>query len=213
MHQFMTIFILSLLTSLDNAIVVSGIARRTKHNLMLVGLISSIVLTGCRTALIMGIVSVSTLPGFRLGLGLIVLWVAVRLTELTTESSDRKDISVLRLILLITVTDMALSVDNIVSVATVSKNPWLIGTGVFFSLVPLFLLLPFFANVMKRVEWVQILAAGFVAELAIDAITDDKLLKSRVPTGWTEFIIRSSAALIVILYGFWRYRAAKRSIV
>lgn len=210
MQQFATIFVLNLLTSIDNAIVIGGIAKRTRHSLLLIGLVSTILLTIFRTALIMGVLSASNVTGFRIGVGLVVLWVAVRLSELTAVATRRKDTSFLRLIVMIVATDLALSIDNILSLSIVTKNLWIVGFGVFFSLLPLLLLLPICVNVMERMPWIQILAAGFVAELGVDVITDDKLLAPRMPTGWGEVAIRASAAAIVVLYGFWRYRRSRR---
>lgn len=203
MQQLATVFVLNLLTSIDNAIVIGGIAQKTRHNLMIVGLVSAIILAACRTALIMGVLSFVNIPGFRIGLGLVVLFVALRLSQISP-SPQRKELSFSRLVFVIVVTDLALSVDNVVSLSVVTKNPWTVGTGVLLSLIPLLMLIPVFVNIMERIMWIQILAAGFVAELGADAITDDKLVVSRMPTGWREVVIRASVALIVILYGIWR---------
>lgn len=202
MSQFFLIFILNLLTSIDNAIVLGGIADRYK-NLFAIGVVSSVVITICRTALIIGIVSVAKWPGLRLGLGVVVLFVALGLANVS-RATDRSRSSFVRVLVMVVLTDLALSVDNILSIAVLSKNPILIASSVFLSLLPLLMLLPLIVRTMDHFIWLRILAAGFVAELAIDSITDDPLVISHVPGGKFEVFVRVSSAVIVILYGLWR---------
>ncbi|MCF8567586.1 hypothetical protein LLE49_22965 [Alicyclobacillus tolerans] len=210
MQQFAAIFILNLLTSIDNAIVIGGIVQRTRHNLVLVGAVSALILAFLRTALILGVLSVTDIPGFRIGIGLIVLWVALRLSEVIPDPKREPETTFWRVIVMVVATDLALSIDNILSLSVVTKNPIAVGLGVLLSLLPLLLLLPVVINVMKHIWWLQILAAGFVAELAVDLITDDRILGSRMPTGWKEVIIRGCAALIVMFYGWWKMRRKRK---
>lgn len=209
MQQFITIFAINLLTSIDNAIILGGISNRYK-NLFLIGLVSSFVLTVARTILIMGIVSVAQWPGFRFTLGLVVLVIAINLAYVKNLDS-RQASSFWRVLFLVVMTDVALSVDNVLSIALVSRNPFLLALSIFLSLVPLLLLLPLIVRVMNQMVWLRILAAGFVAELAIDSITDDPWLVHRVPSGRFEIILRVSFAVVVMVYGFWRTYVLKRS--
>lgn len=202
MHPFFSIFILNLLTSMDNAIVLSGIAKQHK-NLLAIGFLSSVVITVCRTALIMGVASVSNLPGLRLTLGIIVLFVALNLANVKT-NVERDGVSFWHVLLMVVVTDLALSVDNILSLAVLSKNLFVVASSVFLSLLPLLMLLPTIVRTMERVVWLRVFAAGFVAELAIDSITDDPWVVDRIPRGHFELILRIASAIVIILYGFWR---------
>jgi predicted tellurium resistance membrane protein TerC len=210
MKAFVTIFLLNLLTSIDNAIVVGGIAQKTRHNLYLIGALSAVLLTICRTALILGVLSIAGIAGFRIALGALVLVIAVRLS-LVTAPDDRKEPSLLRLLCVIVVTDLALSLDNILSLSITARDPWVIGFAVLAGLVPLLTFLPLFVGVMSRLLWIQLLAAGFVGELGFDVMTDDKWLLPYMPTGWKEAALRTSVALLVILLGAWRmYRTRLR---
>lgn len=206
MNQFISIFVLNLLTSMDNAIVLGGIAKQHK-NLFGIGLLSSLVITVCRTALIMGLASVAKFPGLRFTLGVLVVFVAISLANVQVANA-RDHVSFWRVLFMVVATDLALSVDNIFSIAVLSKNVFVIGTAVFLSLLPLLMLLPVIVRVMNHVLWLQVLAAGFVAELAIDSITDDPWIVHKVPRGHFEFILRAGAAVVVILYGFWRMSVA-----
>lgn len=206
MHQFVTIFMLNLLTSIDNAIVIGGIVKRLK-NVFAIGVVSAVVITLTRTALIMGVVSVVTMPGLRLSLGIVVLIVAINLANLKRMDNRAGKNRFWRVLIMVVATDLALSVDNILSIAILSKNVSIIATSVFLSLLPLLLLLPTIVRVMDQVLWLRILAAGFVAELAIDSITDDPWVIRRIPSNHVEWLLRASSAAVVIVYGFWRARA------
>lgn len=210
MTPVVTIFLLNLLTSIDNAIVTAGIVKKTQHSLVLVGLASAVILTVCRTALIMGVLSVAWIPGFRIGVGIVVLWVAIGLSQVSAGSTRRQSVPFSRLLVMVVGTDLALSIDNILSLSVVTQNVWVVGFGVLTSLIPLMLLLPMIVRVMKQVVWIQVLAAGFVAELGVDVITDDKFLINRVPSGWREAAIRTCSAGIVIGWGFWQLHRSKR---
>lgn len=206
MHQFVTIFMLNLLTSIDNAIVIGGIVKRLK-NVFAIGVVSAVVITLTRTALIMGVVSVVAMPGLRLSLGIVVLIVAINLANLKRMDNRAGKNRFWRVLIMVVATDLALSVDNILSIAILSKNVSIIATSVFLSLLPLLLLLPTIVRVMDQVLWLRILAAGFVAELAIDSITDDPWVIRRIPSNHVEWLLRASSAAVVIVYGFWRARA------
>lgn len=212
MHQpFLTIFILNLLTSIDNAIVLAGIANRYK-NLFAIALTSAVVLTICRTVLIVGIVSVTKFPGLRFTLGLVVLLVAINLANVKIEGGGRQRLPFWNVLFMVVMTDLALSIDTILSVAVISKNVFVIASSVFLSLLPLLLLLPFIVRIMNKVIWLRILAAGFVTELAVDSITDDPWVVHRIPGGHFELFIRIFSAVIVVLYGFWKTYSTNRSI-
>ena len=208
MQQFVTIFILNLLTSVDNAIVVGSIARRSKH-LVALGASSAVILTVLRTALITGVVSVVNQPGWRLGLGLVVFAVSVRMAHIQTDTR-KPEPRFWNLLAVIIVTDLALSIDNILSLAVVSTTVWLIAVGVFLSLLPLLMLLPVISRIIDQIAWLQVLAAGFVAELAADTVLDDKWLLRRAVSGQMEFLIRSACAMAVLAYGAWRLRLSRK---
>lgn len=211
MQQFATIFVLNLLTSVDNAIVIGGIAGRSRH-LLALGVCSAAILTVLRTALIAGVLSVTDKPGWRIILGATVLVIAIGMAHMRPERRARTEPSFLRLLFIILVTDMALSIDNILSLATVSKTLWIIAVGVFISLLPLLLLLPVMARVMDQIAWIRVLAAGFVAELGVDTLTDDKLIITHIPHGTIEVVLRASCAVAVMMYGFWNIYAGRRHI-
>lgn len=212
MTQFISIFLLNLLTSIDNAVVIGGIANRYK-NLFAIGVVSAAVITVCRTLLIIGIVSIVKWPGLRMTLGILVAIVAVSLANVDIDDR-RGDSGFWKVLLMVVATDLALSVDNILSIAVLSKNPMVIASSVFLSLLPLLMLLPWIVKVMNQVPWLRILAAGFVAELAVDSITDDPIVKPHVPGGHVEMAVRIGFAVLVVLYGFWRtYWTGRRSQV
>ncbi|QSO53364.1 hypothetical protein JZ785_05710 [Alicyclobacillus curvatus] len=208
MKEILAIYVINLLTSIDNAIVIGGIANRHK-NLLPILAVSSVVITVCRTALIVGIASVAAWPGFRLLLGVGVLFVAIGLARVPMDDRKHFGTSFWGVLSMVVVTDLALSVDNVLSIAVLSANPLVIAASVFFSLLPLFMLLPVMITVMNQVLWLRILAAGFVAELAVDSITDDPFLKHSVPSGRMELLLRVLSAVIVIAYGFWHVYGRK----
>ena len=141
MKPLVVIFLVNLLTSIDNAIVVGGIAKRYQ-NLLLIGSVSALVITVLRTTIIMGVVSASKVPGLRMGLGFVAIWVAFHLVNVREPTERAKGPSLLRLLFIIVAMDTALSLDNILTIAVVSHNVIAIAVGVFLSLLPLLLLLP-----------------------------------------------------------------------
>lgn len=201
MKPFIAIFLINVLTSIDNVIVVGGIASRYRY-LVPISLASTVVITVCRTLVIMGIGRITAWPGFRFMLGAAVFIVALQLANARADG-NRENQSFWRVLLLVVVTDMALSVDNVLSISMISKNPIVVASSVFLSLLPLLLLLPIIVRTMDQVIWLRILAAGFVAELAIDSITDDPLIARIAPQGNVEVLLRVASAVVVIIYGFW----------
>jgi predicted tellurium resistance membrane protein TerC len=211
MQQFFIIFLLNFLTSIDNAIILGGIINRSKY-ILVIGLTSVLIITGVRTLVIMSIVTVVQWPGLRFALGVVVLFVAISLAR-AQRGLDRDGTSFWRVLFVVVVTDTALSVDNILSIAVVSKDALIIATSVFLSLLPISLLLPVIVRVMNQATWLRIIAAGFVAELGIDSITDDPVLVQQLPNRHLEIAIRVSAAMMVILYGIWQTYGIKRKTV
>lgn len=178
-HSIIQVFILNFVTALDNAIVLAGIFKvNPSSRYWFLAASSMILLTLTRVILVLGIRPLSAMPGLQLALGAILLVLALRTANVTKK--QRGNQSLARLLGLIIVTDLAVSFDNLVSIMAVTTNVVAVGVGVFLSIVPLMLLLPIVTDVFSRMPWVQIIAAGVMAQTAVQVLVTDPLLRHQI---------------------------------
>lgn len=200
MNQFLHVFFVNLVTGIDNVVIIGGLVRKSYHPRWLIILYSAVLLTISRTGFIFTFHSVTHLTGLRLILGCTVLWIAIKMAMIDSEQTRRK-YPLLPILLLITMTDLALSFDNILSISVVSHDIFKISSGVFFSTLLLLLLLPVTQAAFIHVPWLRILVAGLITQLSVELIAYDPILQRLFNNGVTVQVISIGAASLVILFG------------
>ena len=200
------VFILNLITAIDNAIILATIFKRSPNRPWLLAICSAVILTVTRVGLVSGIQTLMHLPAIELVLGVILLLLAAQTTIVEVK---RERNSFLWLLCLVFITDLAVSFDNIVAVVAVSEHPVIIAIGVFCSLLPLFLMLPFITIFFARFPWVQIVAAGIMGYTAVGVIMNDPLFHRLMMSQRHVNTASIAVATVTVGLGLVRYYAER----
>lgn len=174
-HMVLKVFILNFATAMDNVIILASIFNRAPSRLWRLILCSTLVLTATRVILVHGIHLLTRVPGLQLCLAALLMVLAIR-TAMVERPAERSE-SFGRLLFLVFITDLAVSIDNIVSIASASSNFIELVVGVFLSTLVLLLMLPVFMKVFHYVPWLQIIAGGIMAQAAVHVMVKDPLFQ------------------------------------
>ncbi|WP_206918174.1 TerC family protein [Alicyclobacillus suci] len=207
-HSIIQVFILNFVTALDNAIVLAGIFKNHKTRYWTLTICSAILLTITRALLVLAIRPISHLSGIQLVLGSILFLLALRTAKVNKQrhhgtknfASGKFDTNLLKLLCLIVLTDFAASFDNLISIFAVTNNVFCVAIGVFFSIVPLLLLLPTITKVFSEMPWVQIIAAGVMVQTAIQVLLKDPLIQPHFPLS-SSYLTHASFAAAILFVG------------
>ncbi|ATY83997.1 hypothetical protein CVV65_02680 [Kyrpidia spormannii] len=214
MRTIVQVFMVNLVMSVDNIIVVAGIVRRSPH-LVAIAVISTFTLTAVRTGLIAGLHRLPQVPGLQLALGGMVLGIACKMTHIPGTRGG-SDPPLWQLLSSVVLADLALSVDNMMVLALISKDLATIAIGTGLSLLLLLSFLPIITRTMQQIPLLQIVAAGFVALLGVRAMLQDPLVDTRlqaglpVPGGQQDLPPAVAAALVLYGIGNMVYQRGRR---
>jgi YjbE family integral membrane protein len=179
-----SIVLIDILLAGDNAIVIAMAVRALPQKQRRIGLAAgaggAIVLRIILTFFAARILEVSYL---KLGGGVLILWIAVKLLVDTPgkEEHQRAAVSLRQAIWLIFVADTTMSLDNILAVAATSKGnlPLLIfglGLSITFVVVTSNLL----ARLMDRYRWLIYLGAALLGRVGGDMMVSDPAMEGRL---------------------------------
>lgn len=138
--QLLQIIWINILLSGDNAVVIALACRSLPPRARKIGIIAgagvAIVLRIIFTLLV---VTLLALPYLRVGGGLLLLWIAVKLlTDETDETNVAEANSVWHAVRIVAIADMVMSLDNVLAIAAVAKDSTLlvvIGLGLSIPLI------------------------------------------------------------------------------
>ncbi|WP_067616964.1 TerC family protein [Alicyclobacillus acidiphilus] len=149
---------------------------------------SAVILTIIRALLVLAVGRLALLSGVQLGLGIVLFALAIRTAtidspqnRITGRHPKMLNTSLLKLLGLVMITDFAVSFDNLVAIVAVTTHVAAVAIGVFFSIVPLLLLLPVITKVFTEMPWVQIIASGVMTQTAVKAMMKDPFIRDRLP--------------------------------
>lgn len=190
MKEFGIVFILNFLSSLDNILILGTIIRRY-GNLNSINLVIVITLTLTRTFYILTAHFLMNIKGLHLAAGAILLVMAIVITlTKPTDRLERKNGSTrrwIRLIGTIVLTDFLVGMDSVLAISEVSKNPWIIASGLFVGFLLLVYLLPILFYGFRYFPWINMIVGAFMAQLAIISLSHDQLLKNWIEITNQEF--------------------------
>lgn len=181
MSDIIKIFFMNCINDLDNLLIISAVIR--KYGYQVKALFSYIVicLTLSRTVYVIIIHSIVELPGLRLITGIIILCFAIRLAWFFEKDKRIKtipNISVFQMMLIVIATDFSVCLDSVMITSELSSNPLFIAVGIFFSVSILFILYCSFTDILGNTSWIQVIASGLIAHIAILGIVKDPITKN-----------------------------------
>lgn len=171
MQDLIQIFLLNLITGIDNLFVIGAILRRSPCSRWQAVFCISGLVSISRTLCVLSFQSLFVFPGLKLASGLITLFISFRMIQ----SARRRSISLVYVLLLVITTDVTISLDSIIATASISNSVLPIFFGIFFSMVCLLILLQFAEKILMQTAWVQIFVAGMIAQIAIHEMMKDRL--------------------------------------
>ena len=212
LYSIVTIVIIDLVLSGDNAVVIGMAAQRLpaqqRRKAILIGGGAAIVLRIALTGIAARLLQV---PGLQIVGSALLLWIAFKL--LKEEEEDHGGIkaagNMRGAIFTILIADLVMSTDNIVGVAVASEgNLILMGFGLLFSMAILMWMGSVVANLINRFTWLSYVGAAVIAWTGGLMIFKDPFLVQRAP--WISPPMEyASAALITVAvtaFAHWFYR-------
>lgn len=174
------IALVDIVLSGDNAIVIGAAASRLRGPRRLIAILfgglGAIVL---RLALASAATKLLLVPYLRLGGGLVVFVIAIRL--LLPESDRSRDLargSLFAAMLTIIIADITMSLDNVIAVGALADgNVWLLVAGITFSMMLLFVASSIIARLVDHMQWLLDVAAVVLAWTAANLVLGDPALE------------------------------------
>ncbi len=189
LNQIFQVFIVDVMLSVDNAVVIAMACRGVPHDLrgrvLWGGTAAAIVL---RIILAMGIGLVIALPGLRLVGGVVLLWIAVKLVAGEPHRDKRDPGKVVaeqtawRALGAVIVADLVMSLDNVLALASISQGNFVVlAAGVAFSIPLLIGGSRLTGALLTRFPLTVLLGGGLLGWIAGDIAVSDPLVRGMFP--------------------------------
>ncbi|MFB6121599.1 MAG: YjbE family putative metal transport protein [Halobacteriaceae archaeon] len=186
LSAFVSIVLISLTMSGDNALVIGMVAHRLPDEQRRLAVILAIVGAIAFRVVFAGVFAVllyeTELVGVRLVGGLLLVYIAWKLITEPPHAEDdepeRDANSLVEAIAIILLADASMSLDNMLAVAAASNGlVWLIGLGLLISIPLLFLGATAISRVLDRAPQLVWLGGGIVAFVSGELITEEPLVQ------------------------------------
>jgi YjbE family integral membrane protein len=208
----LSIVLIDIVLAGDNAVVIALAVRKLPAKQRLVGIaLGSAFAVVLRVGLTFVAAQLLALNYIKLGGGLLILWIAVKLlVDNTGEKAHGKEAGGLwQAVWLILVADITMSLDNVLAVAGASKGSLgllLFGLGLSIPLVVFTSNL--LARLMDRYPVIIYVGAATLGKVGGDMIMTDRLVAATLqPTPWLVHAVEGTLALGVILVALaWQRR-------
>ncbi|MDB5642032.1 MAG: hypothetical protein JWN07_1349 [Hyphomicrobiales bacterium] len=207
MLQLLQIIWINILLSGDNAVVIALACRGLPPKSRTVGIIAgagvAIVLRIIFTLLV---VSLLAIPYLRLGGGLLLVWIAVKLlTDETDESNVAEAGSVWQAVRIVAIADMVMSLDNVLAIAAVAKDSNLlvvIGLGLSIPLIVFGAQLVI--TMLERFPWLVWVGAGLLGFVAGELLASEPAIRpwlGGMSEHTAEYVLGAIGIAIVLALG------------
>jgi YjbE family integral membrane protein len=212
LYQVVTIVIIDLVLSGDNAVVIGMAAHRLdpvqRKKAILIGGGAAIVLRVLLTAAASFLL---TLKGIQLGGGLLLLWIGFKLLKQEEESQEGIKVAanMREAIVTILIADFVMSLDNVLGVAGASHGSVeLLIFGLILSMGILMLMGNLVANLVNKLWWLSYVGSGVIAWTGGLMIFEDKLIRSRVEwmAGFVTYVSAAAITLLTLGIAHWYHR-------
>jgi YjbE family integral membrane protein len=209
LQAILSIVIIDLVLSGDNAVVIGMAARRLspeqRHRAIIAGAAGAIVLRVLFTVLAAVLLGVPLLQGIG---GLVLLWIAYTLLRQEEESAHeiKSGSTLFEAIRTIILADVVMSLDNILAVGgTAHGNLPLLLFGLALSMSLIMFGSNLVASLMHRIPWLIYLGAAILIYTATDMIFNDPIVGRFLPhTLWVEGIAIIALIGAIVGWSLWR---------
>jgi YjbE family integral membrane protein len=197
------IALLDMVLSGDNALIIGAAAAKLPYRqrrwAIIWGGAGAVVV---RLLLATGAVELLTVPLLRAVGALVIFVIAIRLLLPEHEQSRGRG-SPERLwaaIITITAADVTMSLDNVIAVAAIANgNIVVLGIGIAFSMVLLFIASAIIARLMNRFSWLMDLAAVVLAWTAVNLVFHDPIVSQWLPQQGNAELVSQLGLVAVVL--------------
>jgi YjbE family integral membrane protein len=212
------IVIVDLLLAGDNAVIIAmavkplPAAQRRKG--ILLGAGAAVLL---RVVLTFFVAQLLRVPFVKLGGGLLILWIAIKLLAGEAEASgggQRRDAASLGdAVRLIVLADVSMSLDNMLAVGGLSHgDPLLLGIGLGVSIPFVVFTSDLLSRLMDRYSWIVYVGAAILGKVGAEMILTDPLTERYLhPSSLVIHVVEAVFAIAVILVGRLRARSVQRA--
>ena len=205
--QLLQIVWINILLSGDNAVVIALACRSLPEKSRKMGIVLGAgVAIALRIVFTLMVVSLLALPYLRIGGGILLVWIAVKLlTDENDESNVAEASSVWHAVRIVAIADTVMSLDNVIAIAAVAKDSTLLVViGLCLSIPLIIFGAQLVIRMIERFPWLVWVGAallGFVAGELIFSEPDMHGLLGDWPNHTEELIGGAIGAAIVMLIG------------
>lgn len=183
---FVSIVLIDLVLSADNAVVIGmaarGLPEKQRRWAIIGGVFGAVALRIFFAVLFAFLLFETELPGVRVVGGVLLAWIAWRLVVEPPEPEEEEGKEANRLIEaigIIIAADAVMSLDNMLAVAGASQGElWLIGFGLALSIPLLFVGAALVSRILNQYPWLIWVGGAVIAWVAGDLIVEEPLLSS-----------------------------------
>jgi YjbE family integral membrane protein len=193
----------------DNALVIALAVRTLPKRQQFVGRIwGTVGAVGLRLLFITIISHLLSIPLLQVVGGLLLLWIAIKLvrqSETASDGSVKAGTTLLEAVWIIIVADVVMSLDNVIGVAGAAEGDLrLVIFGIGLSIPIVVWGSGVLAVLMGRYQWIILVAAGILGEVAGKMILYDHFVVSRLgqAPGVVEWAVRLGLAGVIVLIGW-----------
>lgn len=216
--SLLQILVLDLLLGGDNAVVIAMACRRLpaerRQQAIWAGMAGAVAL---RVLLLFFAMHLLALAWLKLGAGLLLLWIGIRLIASPEEDPHTVDGSthLFAAIKTIIVADAVMSLDNVLAVAAAGRgNLYLVGAGVLLSIPLIIFGSRVVLALMERFPVIVTLGGGLIGWIAVSLALSDPVLEPWAPAHGSalQYLASAVGTVVVMLVGIGlsRYRARQR---
>lgn len=216
MHDFLKVFFVTLVSDIDNLLILGTILRR--YSYLSITLPAVIVLTSTRTIYVAIVESLSNFPLFHLMVGIILLIVAFKLVSKSIKDEplprqpNKSPLTYLKVLLLIASTDFLICLDSVLIISGISQHGSSVIFGIFLSLLITLTFLPFIIKMARSFFWINIIAGAFIAQNAVIGLVKDPWLADWIDSIDKLFpgtnivnVFANGAVIMIVVTGVYYY--------
>ncbi|MCD8511429.1 MAG: hypothetical protein LRY73_17240 [Bacillus sp. (in: Bacteria)] len=164
------IFIISLVSDLDNIIIYVSVLRKYAGSLLVV-LVITATLTINRTISITLLHELYSIPWVEFSVGIILLIIALKMTSYRLEMlPPYRSSSLWKVVATVVLLDLVLSIDGVLIVSDLSREAGFIYMGIALSLLTLFMFSSLVFKIVQFFPWIFVVVASFISYAAMENI-------------------------------------------
>jgi len=219
-QEVLKVFLINLISDIDNMLILGTILRR--YSLFNITIPAILVLTFTRTVYVAIIEVLSKFPLFHLLVGIILLIIAFRLVtrsikEVRQLRFPNTFLFKVKVLVLLAATDFLICMDSVLVIYEFSTRMLTVLIGIFASLLISLHFLPLIEKMAANFFWINVIAAGFIAQNAVSILAKDPVLMDWIGhiQQWypnTNFvaITANGTIILVVLTGVISYLKQRR---